>query len=88
MVCGTKGERKEQHIIELTEAERTLLSESRTEYVYCRPCWKVLSNPATAPALMSGIARHQLRQAGVDNADQLADKFRHDLEARTATRRS
>lgn len=88
MVCGTPGKREDQHIVSLTESERQLLNEPLTEYQYCEPCWKILSNPATAPALMSGIARHRLRQAGVDNADQLADKFRRDLTERALTRRS
>lgn len=87
-VCGADGERKDQHVIVLTEEERKLLSETRTEYVYCQPCWRILSNPATAPALMSGIARYRLQQAGVDDADQLAQKFRQDLADRAATRRS
>jgi hypothetical protein len=88
IVCGSEKSREDMHVITLTEAERQLLAESREEYVYCQPCWRVLSDPATAPALMSGIARHRLRQAGVDNADQLANKFRQDLAARAITRRS
>lgn len=88
IVCGAPGKRESQHIIVLTEAERILLAESQEEYVYCQPCWRILSDPATAPALMSGIARHRLRQSGVDNADQLAEKFRQDLMARALTRRS
>ncbi len=88
MVCGAPGRREDQHIVTLTESERELLNEPLEEYQYCKPCWGILSNPATAPALMSGIARHRLRQAGVEAADQLADKFRQDLATRALTRRS
>lgn len=88
LVCGAEKKREHMHIIVLTEAERNLLSESLDEYLYCQPCWGVLSNPATAPALMSGIARHHLHQAGVSQADQQADKFRQDLADRATNRRS
>lgn len=76
------------HVIVLTEAERQVIANPLDEYTYCRPCWQVLSNPQTAPALISGIARHSLHQLGVDNADELAEKFRQDLAERATTRRS
>jgi hypothetical protein len=76
------------HIIVLSEAERQQVADPLDEYPYCRPCWKILSDPVTAPALISGIARHRLQRIGVDRADQLADKFRSDLAELAKTRRS
>jgi len=88
LVCGADKKRENMHIIVLTEAEQKLLSEPLAEYLYCQPCWGILSNPVTAPALISGIARHHLQQAGVSQSNQLADKFRQDLADRATTRRS
>lgn len=85
-VCGSAGEN--HHVIKLTKEERRLLPEAAEEYHYCPSCWRVLSNPVTAPSLISGMALHHLRQAGVANAEQLADQFRQDLTVRATTRRS
>jgi hypothetical protein len=88
LVCGTEKPLDKLHVIKLTEAERQFLDEDREQYTYCQPCWKILSNPVTAPALMSGIARHRLQQAGVDQADQLAQRYYQSLTKLATTRRS
>ncbi len=86
LVCGAEKPRDALHVIVLTEAERALIPDPKDEYTYCQPCWKVLSNPVTAPALISGIARHRLNELGVDGADQIAGRLRAALTQRALKR--
>lgn len=78
-VCGANRPRKSCHIIVLTEAERqkliALKQPVRDEYVYCRPCWRVLSDRVSAPALIKGLTLAHLRNLGVSNAEGLAQRF-------------
>lgn len=75
------------HIIVLTEQERAQVQNPLERYVYCKPCWKVLSDPVTSPVLMSGVVLQHLRQLGVERAEELAANYRQALSAR-AVRRS
>lgn len=45
------------------------------EYVYCRPCWKTMTNPATGPQFMKGLFEVRLRQLGVSNAEAMATEY-------------
>lgn len=45
------------------------------EYPYCKPCWKVISDPIAGPNLMKGLAQTHLRRLGVSNAEELAEKY-------------
>lgn len=82
LVCEKEKDAAVCHIIVLTEEERAHVENPQDEYVYCKPCWRILSDPVSGPALMSGIAQHHLRDAGVAEADTLALKFRQELTAR------
>jgi len=82
VICGRAAPHGENVIIILTEAEKAQLPDPRDEYIYCKPCWSILSNPVSGPALMSGIAQHHLRQLGVSNPEQAAARFRSRLSAR------
>jgi hypothetical protein len=45
------------------------------EYVYCRPCWGVLSNPVTSPSVLKGLVQTGLRQLGVGDAERIAKQY-------------
>ena len=79
LVCSAQRPREMCHIIKLTVEERHLLrqegQEVLDEYVYCKPCWKVLSDPVNGPSLMKGLAQADLRRLGVSNAEEWATKY-------------
>jgi len=87
LVCGRGTPRNDSRIIVLTTEEKATIANPLDEYVYCKPCWNVLSDPNSGPALISGIAQHHLRRLGVLNAEELAQRFRSALTSR-AIRRS
>ena len=82
-VCGRKSAREYCHIIKLTEAEREqLLSqiepeevEPEKEYIFCKPCWTTLSDPEAGPMYGKGLIQQRLRQFGVGNAEEIANRF-------------
>jgi hypothetical protein len=82
LICGVEKNREALHVIVLTEEERAQVPNPLDEYTYCKPCWKVLSDPRTAPALISGIAQHRLAELGVSRADEMAEKLRSKLTDR------
>lgn len=51
-------------------------------YYYCRPCFRILENPATAVELMKGVVQAQAQALGAGNAEQAAEKFKARLLAR------
>lgn len=91
-VCGVKRPERACHIIELTEAERKILTTEDytppTRCIYCKPCWKTLSDPNTGPSLMKGLLQVGLRHLGVSNAEALAKKYHHGLVEKIAAKRS
>lgn len=87
LVCGASKQAAECHILVLTEAEKAILTHPLDEYTYCKPCWGILCDPVAGPALMSGIAQHHLRDAGVQDADSITARFRSAL-TNLAIRRS
>jgi len=66
-------------VVTLTEEEVVQLKEQGhnppSQYTYCKPCWKVLSNPVSGPAVLRGLFEHHLKRVGVVNAEELADKY-------------
>ena len=86
MVCGTDHPKDELKIIQLTADEiRQLLRQGQAnpevQYIYCRPCWRTLSNPERAPQLMKGVLENQLRRAGVSptKAATMAEAYHRKL---------
>lgn len=79
--CGAGRSREVCHIITLTAEERAVLRDSgakpEVEYVYCKPCWRRLSDPKTGPSIMKGLLQIQLRQFGVEDAERIATRY-HD----------
>lgn len=87
LICGGEREREDCHIIVLSEEERAHVPEPLDEYVYCKPCWKVISDPTAGPSLMSGIASHYLRRIGVSKPEVL-DRFKAALTSRAVRPKS
>ncbi len=86
-MCGRDASQEGSQTFVLTEDEKAKVVDARDEYVYCKPCWSILSDPVSGPALMSGIAQHHLRNLGVSNVEELTARYRAALTAK-AKRRS
>jgi hypothetical protein len=56
------------------------------EYVYCRPCFRMLEDPERAANLMKGVVEVQLRSIGVPNAGAVAEKFKQRLLAQARSK--
>jgi len=67
----------------LTPEEKAVMPNPLEEYPYCKTCWKVMQNPATATDLMRGIAYAHLQASGVLTASQLADQYKQALLSQT-----
>lgn len=83
LVCGASRIKKTCHIIKLTVEERQALrqrgEEPLDEYIYCKPCWKLISDPVAGPNLLKGLAQAHMRRLGVSNAEEIAQKFHSKL---------
>lgn len=79
IVCKRVRPRGQCHVIELTAKERTAVQDMGhdplDEYVYCRPCWKNISNPISGPAFMRSLFEILLNRGGVENAEAIAKQF-------------
>ena len=82
-LCGRPWPRDKCHIIKPTAQEVAVIEaqgqKALEEYIHCNPCWKVLSDPASGPAIMRGLFEQGLRMAGVVDAEQRADKYYGEL---------
>jgi len=91
LICSKDCTENQAHIIKLTAQEREFLLKSGSkpleQYTYCKPCWRILSDPATAPDFISGLVHLNLRKIGVSNAKDLAERYKHWL-AKHAVRKS
>lgn len=45
------------------------------EYVFCSSCWDTLADKQTGPSYMRGLFAVRLRELGVVNADDLANRY-------------
>lgn len=52
-------------------------------YYYCRPCVRLMENPSTAIELMRGVVHGHARALGTVNADEVADRYKNRLLAKT-----
>jgi hypothetical protein len=48
---------------------------SLEEYIYCGPCWKILSDPITGPNFGKGLIQQRLQQFGVLGAEGVATRY-------------
>jgi hypothetical protein len=84
VLCRRDWPRKDSKCFTLTDEEKKCLPsvEVLDEYVYCGPCWKVLSDPKRGPALLQGLTEGGLKQLGVNGAEEYANKFGKWLETK------
>ncbi len=81
MCCVCSKERPEAScvVLRLTEDEKAAVQamghEPTETYVYCRPCFRVLSNPEQGAQLIRGVFQHTLKAEGVPNHELLARKY-------------
>lgn len=74
--------------ITITEEERQSLvrmgePEPPSIFYYCRPCFRLLNDRSSASALMRGVVRSYAKSVGASNADDLADRFKDRLTAKS-----
>lgn len=78
-VCGRDWPETQSHVLTLTEDEKkAILSmghEPPDTYVYCKPCWRVLSDKLMGAQLIKGVVQGQLKANGVIGAEQTAQEF-------------
>jgi hypothetical protein len=55
----------------------------QAKYAYCRPCMRLMENPVTAVELMKGVVQVHARALGAVNADELAERFKNRLLAKS-----
>lgn len=86
IICGRKRPRGQCHVIELTAKEsaaiRDMGQQPLTEYPYCQPCWKNITDPRTGPAFMGSYFEILLSRGGVGNSEKIASQFREWLTKR------
>lgn len=89
-VCGRENlMESERKLLKLTTEELAFAivntaSEPPEHYAYCKPCFRILQNPLAGAELLKGSFLFNLREAGVPNADELADRYFKMLIKRTA----
>jgi len=78
-MCHRDFDEASIHTITLTEKEKQTISSQGQEppdkLDYCMPCWRTMSDPVAAPALVRGIFEGGLRRLGVTDAEERADRY-------------
>lgn len=91
-ICKRDKPRGACVVLDLTKQEQEAFvaigDKTTRELAYCRPCWKVISDPNTGTSLMKGLLEIRLRQLGVSNAEGIADRYRNALLSRTKRKSS
>lgn len=79
VVCGRMRPRGQCEVIKPTLKERDAIRETgqepAPEYVYCRPCWRNITDPVTGPAFMKSLFEVLLTRAGVQGSEKMAIAF-------------
>jgi len=80
-ICNRKRDEQVCRAFKPTKAERANLiklgeTNPQEVYYYCRPCMRVVENPASAIELMRGVVRNYAQAFGVPNADGFADRYK------------
>jgi hypothetical protein len=78
-VCSKKIESSACVTLRLSDSEkesvRQMGQEPQNEYEYCRPCFRLLSNPEQGAQLIRGTFQLALRSEGVPDAESKARKY-------------
>jgi len=86
-ICARRRDESSCKAIPTTKADRAQLLKMgektpQVVYHYCRPCLRILENPATALDLLRGMMRIYAQAAGASNPDQIASKYKSQLAAK------
>lgn len=77
-VCGAERERAACDIVTPTEAEKADIrkagQEPEAEYIYCKPCSKLLKDKEKGAALIRGLIATRLRMKGDPRAEYIAQR--------------
>jgi len=91
MICGICNRGWDDvrcHVIELTEAERAVVLKTTgakvEKYIYCGPCWKLLSNRQQGAQFIAGSMRAAMRATGNPRADKVAARTLDFLLSKTS----
>jgi len=80
-ICKRSRPVKDCVVVELTAAEEAdLVGRGVTpddEYIYCKPCWRVIQDASNGPSLMRAAVERELLKLGVmpKRAKKLADRY-------------
>jgi hypothetical protein len=75
-------------VIDLTEAEKfyvmSMMNQSPpSQYIYCKPCWKLLSNRQQGAQFIAGSVQALVRSAGHPKSAQAGKKMLNFLIAKS-----
>lgn len=78
-VCNRSKEESDGQTYILTEAEKASLVKGghtpKDQYFYCRPCFRMISDPATAAQLIKGVVQVSLTAQGNPKAEEIANRY-------------
>ena len=96
MKCGTCNREwpdKKCHVLDLTPEDKAYAKIQGVEnppdqYIYCNPCWKVLSDRLMGAQFIKGSLQVQLQAKGVGNAEALSQQYFNNLLSLTSKKKS
>ncbi len=78
-VCDRPWDDDRCHVVELTETEKAIVLKTTGQkvdrYIYCNPCWKLLTNRQQGAQFIAGSFRAALRAAGNPKAEEAGKKM-------------
>lgn len=87
-ICGHVRDRDEMWILHPTPEEKAAIARFGQvpvdEYLYCRPCWGILSDKEKGAQLLRGMVQMHMRTSGV-SAEKAAKKMYQFLISKART---
>lgn len=79
-VCKREWPTESCKVIHLTDTERLSVKratgqEAPTEYIYCKPCWKLLSDRRQGAQYIAGTMQASLKSHGHPKAEEVGKKM-------------
>ncbi len=86
-ICSRAWPDEKCHVITLTKEERAAIAATGQpvpeQYVYCKPCWKILGDRNQGAQLISGMLRATARDQGHEGSVEVGRKAFDFLITRT-----
>ena len=91
-VCDRSLGEKEGQLLTLTEAEKEYIKtatreEAPSDLIYCKPCYRILSDRNAGAQLLVGTLKNTLRAWGSHGADKAAKEYETFLLGKAAKTR-